>query len=85
MKAFLSKNIFAIGGLLIGAAGGYAYWYFVGCQGGSCPIYSIWYRSTAYGAVMGTLLGMIVADFTSKKSSGESNQEDQSRGNSLID
>ena len=81
MKAFISKNIFAIAGLLVGAAGGYAYWYFVGCQGGSCPIYSIWYRSTAYGAVMGALLGMIVADFTSKRQPSISNPEDQSQGN----
>lgn len=67
MKAFLSKNIIPITGALLGAAGGYAYWYFVGCQGGSCPIYSIWYRSTAYGAVMGLLLGMIVLDVVKPK------------------
>lgn len=67
MKAFLSKHIFAIIGLMLGAAGGYAYWHFVGCEGGTCPIYSIWYRSTAYGAVMGMLLGMIVVDMVPKK------------------
>ncbi|MBI5464506.1 MAG: hypothetical protein HY966_06100 [Ignavibacteriales bacterium] len=38
---------------LIGAAGGYAYYYFVGCVSGTCPITSNPYISTAYGAVIG--------------------------------
>jgi len=67
MKAFFIKNIIPITGALLGAAGGYAYWYFVGCQNGSCPIYSIWYRSTVYGAVMGLLLGTIVLDIVKPK------------------
>lgn len=62
MKNYLKKNtpILAFG--LVGALAGYAYWYFIGCQGGSCPIYAVWWRSTLYGMVLGGLIGSIVQD-----------------------
>jgi hypothetical protein len=41
---------------LIGALGGYAYYYFVGCSTGTCPITSNPWISTAYGAGMGLIL-----------------------------
>jgi len=41
---------------LIGALGGYAYYYFVGCRSGACPISSNPWISTAYGAGMGLIL-----------------------------
>jgi hypothetical protein len=41
---------------LIGALGGYAYYYFIGCASGACPISSNPYISTAYGAGMGLIL-----------------------------
>lgn len=57
----MSKSIyFIIAGVFIGAAAGYAYWHFIGCNTGSCPITSIWYHATAYGALMGGLLGSII-------------------------
>ena len=43
--------------LLGGGAAGFAYYYFVGCASGSCPITSNPYISTAYGAVTGIVLG----------------------------
>lgn len=43
-------------GILIGAIAGYAYYYFVGCASGTCPISSKPLNSTAYGAMMGALL-----------------------------
>jgi hypothetical protein len=43
-------------GLLLGAAGGFAYYYFIGCQSGSCPITANPYISTVYGSVIGVLL-----------------------------
>ncbi len=56
----MSKSIyFILGGIILGALGGFAYWHFVGCDTGSCPITSIWYHSTGYGALMGGLLGNI--------------------------
>ncbi|HOC88110.1 MAG TPA: DUF6132 family protein [bacterium] len=43
-------------GLLLGAAGGFAFYYFIGCRTGSCPITGNPYISSAYGALMGLLL-----------------------------
>ena len=56
MIAFLKKNILPIIGLLVGAAGGYLYYYYVGCASGTCPITSNPYISVLYGALMGFLL-----------------------------
>ena len=42
--------------VLSGALGGYAYYYFIGCNGGSCPITSNPYISTTYGMAIGLLL-----------------------------
>lgn len=43
-------------GLVLGAAGGYLYYYYIGCSSGSCPITSRPVNSTLYGALMGALL-----------------------------
>jgi hypothetical protein len=48
------KLIFAA----IGAVAGYAYYYYVGCASGTCPISGNPYISSAYGAVMGLLISM---------------------------
>lgn len=42
-------------GFLLGATIGLAYYSFIGCQSGGCPITSSPVISTIYGAVMGTL------------------------------
>lgn len=44
------KKIFPVA---TGAAIGFAYWYFIGCNSGSCAITSTWQISTAYGALVG--------------------------------
>ncbi|MBM4161678.1 MAG: hypothetical protein FJ217_11355 [Ignavibacteria bacterium] len=41
--------------VVIGGLGGYAYFYFVGCANGSCPITSNPWSSVAYGALIGAL------------------------------
>ena len=56
--------------LLIGAVAGYCYWYFVGCESGSCAITSVWYRTTIYGAVMGWL----VSDLLFKRTKNKTNE-----------
>lgn len=51
----LKRNWLYIVGSLLGAVGGFSYWYFVGCQSGTCPITSSPYISTLYGALLGSL------------------------------
>ncbi len=41
--------------IVLGAIGGYAYWYFIGCASGACPITGNPWISTAYGAFIGSL------------------------------
>jgi hypothetical protein len=53
----MNKYMKMIGFVLIGAIGGYAYYYFIGCNGGTCPITSNWYVTTLYGSMMGLVLG----------------------------
>lgn len=51
--SLLHKRIIA--GLL-GAGAGYAYYFYIGCVSGSCPITSNPYISTIYGMALGILL-----------------------------
>jgi hypothetical protein len=44
-------------GAVLGSAAGFAYYYFIGCSSGSCPITSRWYTSTLYGLVAGIIIG----------------------------
>jgi hypothetical protein len=41
---------------LAGAVVGFAYYYYIGCASGTCPITGNPYISTVYGAVLGYLL-----------------------------
>jgi hypothetical protein len=54
---FSRNDIFRYGipGIL-GAAVGFAYYHYVGCASGTCPLTSNPWTSTAYGAVVGVLL-----------------------------
>lgn len=56
MVHFLKRHMLRIIGILVGAAGGYLYYFFVGCASGTCPITSNPYISILYGALMGFLL-----------------------------
>jgi hypothetical protein len=53
---FLKSNVFTIVGMVLGAAGGYLYYHFVGCASGTCAITSNPWISTLYGSMMGGLL-----------------------------
>lgn len=56
MRDFLKKYKLTIIGVFLGAIGGYLYYYFVGCNSGTCAITSKPLNSTLYGALMGGLI-----------------------------
>ncbi|MEJ2537920.1 MAG: DUF6132 family protein [Calditrichia bacterium] len=49
----IKLSLFTIGGAVVG----FAYYYFVGCRTGSCPLTSNPLITTAYGSLMGLVLG----------------------------
>lgn len=51
----LQKHGITILGIVLGAIAGYAWFRFVGCSTGSCPITSNPWTSSIYGGVMGGL------------------------------
>lgn len=53
MLEFITEYKWKLVGLLIGAGAGFAYWYFIGCTSGTCPIQSHWHTSTLYGGLIG--------------------------------
>lgn len=71
MEFFKSLNIWYRRGIAgtLGAVAGYAYYYYIGCNSGTCPITSDPYVSTIYGTVVGALL----INNTKNDSSKESN------------
>jgi hypothetical protein len=52
MNIWMKRGLFAA----LGAGAGFAYYTFIGCASGTCPITSNPYISTAYGAAVGILL-----------------------------
>lgn len=51
-------------GIALGAVGGFLYWYYIGCNSGSCAITSSPINSTLYGSMMG---GLLLNSFESKR------------------
>ena len=66
MNELLKKYLLKIIGILLGSIAGFAYYYFVGCTSGTCPITSNPYISIVYGAV----LGYLFVDMFKKKEHG---------------
>lgn len=56
MKILTRKKLLIITGILSGAAGGYLYYYFIGCRNGSCAITSNPWISILWGAAVGYLV-----------------------------
>ncbi|MDP2386403.1 MAG: DUF6132 family protein [Bacteroidota bacterium] len=63
MKNFVLKYKLEFIGIIIGAVGGWVYWYTVGCASGTCPITSKPLNSILYGALMG---GLVLSLFKKK-------------------
>jgi len=61
--------------IMIGALGGYLYYYFIGCNNG-CAITSSPINSTAYGAVIGAFFTNWKSGFKSLKSNREENEKE---------
>jgi len=53
MQQIIVKRVLPI---LVGALLGFAYYYYIGCVSGTCPITSSPYVSTIYGGLLGGLL-----------------------------
>jgi phage shock protein E len=60
MKKWLLNNKLTVIGAILGAIGGYLYYYFVGCASGTCGISSNPVNSTLYFAVLGGLVMNII-------------------------
>jgi predicted MFS family arabinose efflux permease len=71
LKVFIKNNILTIILAVIGMVGGFLYWKFVGCESGTCAIKSNMWLMTAYGGVIGGLIGNMVQGFNRKKGSSE--------------
>lgn len=67
MTSKLKKYKLTILGAILGAIGGYSYYYFVGCASGSCAITSSPINSTLYGVFMGGLLFNMIESKIQKK------------------
>jgi hypothetical protein len=70
LKKILSVRLLI--GLLVGGALGYAYYHFIGCRGGSCPMWADPYRSTLVGMAFG---GILLFDTGKKIKSDQEHQE----------
>ena len=63
----LRKNfLFPFTGIILGITGGYLYYYFIGCENGTCAITSNPWLTMLWGAAVGYLLGDM---FTGKRKS----------------
>lgn len=69
MKQFVLKHKWRLVGIFAGAFAGFLYWYYIGCNSGTCPIQSHWESSMLYGGLM----GFFVSDLFRKKEKVEEN------------
>lgn len=71
VKMFILRNkksILLTGiGLVAGSLAGFFYWKFVGCNSGTCAIWSDPTKSTLYGSMLGALLFLSFAPDSPKE------------------
>jgi hypothetical protein len=67
MKELIKNKRLQIAFTVAGALGGFLYWKLIGCTIGTCPIKSVWYWSTLWGAAVGFLVGDFIYDFLKKR------------------
>lgn len=66
MKKWLLNNKLTVIGAILGAIGGFLYYYFVGCASGTCGITSSPVNSTLYFAFLGGLIMNMIKPETKK-------------------
>jgi hypothetical protein len=66
MKKWLLNNKLTVIGAILGAIGGFLYYYFVGCASGTCGITSSPVNSTLYFAFLGGLIVNLIKPETKK-------------------
>lgn len=64
MKGLIKDYALVLMGVVIGGAAGYAYYFYIGCTSGTCPITSSPVMSVIWGAVIG---GLLLSLFKKKK------------------
>jgi len=68
----IKLSLFTIAGAVVG----FAYYYFVGCRSGSCPLTSNPLITTAYGSLMGLVLGFDARLFSKRNKKNQNNTMD---------
>ncbi len=71
MKNIFKQHWLLLLGVIVGTIGGYLYWYFIGCNNGTCPITSSPINSSIAGALLGGLV------FTSFPNSEKNENKDK--------
>ncbi|MFV0470873.1 MAG: DUF6132 family protein [Paludibacteraceae bacterium] len=75
MEKFIKKYRLSIAGAILGAAGGFLYYHYIGCRTGSCPITSNPFMSILWGSVMGYLLFSMFENKNLPKKDNTENQK----------
>lgn len=70
-KQFILKRVLPI---VAGAGLGFAYYYFIGCRTGTCPITGNPYISSLYGAFVGLILALPSKKKNELQNDGSNNQ-----------
>ena len=77
MEKFLKKYWMYGAFVVLGGIGGYFYWYYIGCNSGSCPITSRWHNTALYGGLIGYLTGDLALSSFRKKKDKEEKKDDE--------
>ena len=60
------NRIITILSILGGSGLGYLYWYYVGCNSGTCPLKQVWYMNVVLGGIIGYLINSTINDILKK-------------------
>ncbi len=72
MKKMFKQNWLLLVGVIFGTTAGYLYWYFIGCNNGTCPITSSPMKSSIAGALLG---GLVFTSFPNSKKNENKNED----------